>query len=189
MWSLMRRAYAQTTIPKRVVFACVIGFIFCLLAPVNLQSYGHPSNNEVVVFNDSYLRFTNTAVQIAIPVLLADKIGMMQLVYVGISTTVATQGLKRILDKWEIWGTQLGERPKGPTKRHNMPSGHSSMAACAVYFVCRRYGFVHALYLTPIMLLTMYSRVALNDHTVTAVIAGALIGFLMAAIFTSKRIA
>jgi lipid A 1-phosphatase len=66
-----------------------------------------------------------------------------------------------------------------------MPSGHSSMASCATYFVCRRYGLWHALYLLPILLLTMYARVALNDHTVSAVIVGALVGFVTAALFTS----
>lgn len=45
----------------------------------------------------------------------------------------------------------------------------------------------HALYFLPILLLTMHARVALNDHTVSAVIVGALLGFMMAAIFTSGR--
>ena len=187
MWLLMKQAYAQVQIPRRFVFVCVIGFILCLLAPVGLQRHGRPSNDGLVVFSDSYLRFIDTVVQTAIPVLLADRIGMMQLVYVDVSTTVATHGLKRLLDKWEIGGVRLGERPKGSNSHYNMPSGHSSMAACAVYYVCRRYRFIHALYLTPILLLTMYARVALNAHTVTAVIAGALVGFSMAAIFTSKR--
>jgi lipid A 1-phosphatase len=68
-----------------------------------------------------------------------------------------------------------------------MPSGHSSMASCAVYFVGRRYSIWLAIPLAIIMLLTMYARVMLNQHTISAVIAGALIGFLATAMFTSPR--
>jgi membrane-associated phospholipid phosphatase len=57
---------------------------------------------------------------------------------------------------------------------------HSSMAWCATCFVCRRYGLWHALYL-----LTTYARVALNVHTVSAMIVGALVGSVTAALFTS----
>ena len=59
--------------------------------------------------------------------------------------------------------------------------------SCAAYFVSRRYGWKHALYLVPILLLTMYARVELNDHTVSAVVVGALVGLVSAAMFTSPR--
>ena len=45
------------------------------------------------------------------------------------------------------------------------------------------------LLLSLIMAMTMYSRVMLNAHTISAVITGALIGFLGAALFTSPRAA
>ena len=83
-----------------------------------------------------------------------------------------------------VLGVRLGERPHGG--RHNMPSGHASLASSAVYFVGRRYGWWHLLYLVPVLLLTMFARVELDAHTGSAVIAGALIGIFSAALFTGK---
>lgn len=186
----MKQAYSQVQRPKKFIFACLFWIVLCLPFPTDLQSYRapHPHHDlPLVHFTENYLRYTNTIVQIALPILLKDKIGMIQLLYVGISSTVATHGLKRLVDKWEVRETRLGQRPNRLNSRHNMPSGHSSMASCAAYFVCRRYGLKHALYLIPILLLTMHARVALNDHTVSAVLVGALLGFVTAAIFTSGR--
>lgn len=61
------------------------------------------------------------------------------------------------------------------------------MASCAVYFIGRRYGLRLALLLSPLLILTMYARVISSDHTVSAVVAGALLGFLTTALFTSWR--
>jgi membrane-associated phospholipid phosphatase len=187
MWALAKEAYAQVDRPWRFILGCVLGIVLCSLYPTDLQSYGTARENDLARVSYHDLRFINTAAQVALPLLLRDKIGLVQLVYVGISTTLATHGLKRLLNNSVVWGSRLGERPTGINSQHNMPSGHSSMASCAAYFVCRRYRWTHALYLIPILLLTMYSRVALNQHSVTAVIAGALVGFLMAALFTSHR--
>lgn len=155
--------------------------------PTDLKSYGATNESNPVRVYYENIRFINTAAQIALPLLLLDKIGLAQLVYVAVSTAVATHGMKRLLNNVVVGKTRLGERPSGSTSQQNMPSGHASMASCAAYFVCRRYRWLHALYLIPILLLTMYSRVALNNHTISAVIAGALVGFLIAAIFTSRR--
>nr|WP_284702424.1 phosphatase PAP2 family protein [Herbaspirillum aquaticum] len=67
-----------------------------------------------------------------------------------------------------------------------MPSGHSSMASSAMYFVGRRYGWWHLIYMLPILLMTMFARVALDAHTISAVLAGALAGIVGAALFTSS---
>jgi membrane-associated phospholipid phosphatase len=125
-------------------------------------------------------------VQIAVPILLADKAGMIQLAYIAVTATVATHGVKRLVNDWTLFGTRIGQRPGGEDSKHNAPSGHSSMASCAAYFVCRRYGLWYAFLLVPILLLTMYARVMLNDHTISAAISGALLGLLTAAIFTTK---
>ncbi len=186
----MKEAYTQVQIPRRFIFLCVIGIILSLLYPTDLQSYRtsrEQGDSSFVLVIEKDIRFINTIVQVGFPLFLKDKIGLVQLVNIAISTTAATHGLKRLLNKRTVWGTRLGERPSGPFSQHNMPSGHSSMASSAVYFVGRRYGFIHGLYLIPILFLTMYARVALNAHTVAAVIAGALLGLLMAAIWTSKR--
>lgn len=185
--ALAKRAYVEADPQRPFLLLCVLGIILSILWPTNLSSYRAtgPEKTSLVLRTDHYLRFTNTIAQVAIPVFERDPVGMMQLLYVGLSATVATHGLKYLLDPVTVWGTRLGERPSGG--RHNMPSGHSSMASCALYFVCRRYGWRHALYMLPITFLTMFARVELNAHTVSAVIAGALVGLLMSAIFTSRR--
>jgi membrane-associated phospholipid phosphatase len=68
-----------------------------------------------------------------------------------------------------------------------MPSGHSTLAASAVVFLVLRYGFVWALITVPVLLLTMYTRVMLDAHTISAVIAGALTGGMSTALFTTRR--
>jgi membrane-associated phospholipid phosphatase len=188
MRSVLYKAYRQVRRPSWFLIACIVGIMLFLPYPTDLQGYRstpRKADIPVVGLTEHYLRFTNTAVQIALPIVLKDKIGLAQLAYTGMSATIATHGLKRALDRAEIEKTRLGERPSRPNSHQNMPSGHSSMASCAAYFVCRRYGLWHALYMLPILLLTMYARVALNDHTVSAVIVGALVGFVSAALFTS----
>jgi lipid A 1-phosphatase len=187
--ALAKLAYAEADPQRPFLLVCVIGIILSILWPTDLASYRAtgPEKTSLVLRTDHYLRFTNTIAQVAIPIIERDPVGMMQLVFVGVSTTFVTHGLKYLLDPVTIWGTRLGERPSGG--RHNMPSGHSSMASCALYFVCRRYGWRHALYMLPITFLTMFARVELNVHTVSAVMAGALVGLLMSALFTGKRIA
>ena len=187
MWTTAKEAYAQVIRPWPFILACLLGFAICASYPSDTQDYGPPNDSGLVLASEHGLRFINTAVQVALPLLLRDKIGMAQLVFVGVSTTAATHIVKRLLNNRVVWGTRLGQRPTGADSRSNMPSGHSSMASSAAYFVCRRYRFWHALYLIPILLLTMFSRVELNSHSVSAVIAGALLGFLMAALFTSHR--
>lgn len=185
---LWKRAWTEVQKPKRFILACAIGVILSGLFPSDVQSYrtgDTPGDGSIADIVDKYLRFTNTIAQVALPLLMRDPVGMAQSVYLSAGTTLATHGLKRLVDKWEIAGTRLGERPTGGEP--NVPSGHSSMASCAAYFVSRRYGFVHLIYLLPILLLAMYARVALDAHTVSAVIAGTLLGLLMAALFTSRR--
>jgi membrane-associated phospholipid phosphatase len=189
MRTLAIQAYLQVRRPSRFVYACVIGVLLVPLFPTNLQSYRAPHAGEeltVALITDHYIHNVNTIVQIALPILLRDKIGMLQGFYVGLSNAIATHILKFLVDSWTVEGTRLGQRPLDADSRFNMPSGHSSMASSAAYFVSRRYGIVHALYLLPILLLTMYARVTLNAHTITAVITGALVGFLVAALFTSE---
>jgi lipid A 1-phosphatase len=187
MWTLAKEAFAQVERPRRFIAGCLLGIVLCFLYPTDLEGYRASRERNGLSEHYYSLRFINTAAQVAIPLLLGDRIGLVQVAYVGVSTTVATHGLKRLLNDSVVGGTRLGERPSGKNSRHNMPSGHSSMASCAAYFVCKRYGWMHALYLVPILLLTMYSRVDLSKHTVAAVIAGALVGLVMAAIFTSRR--
>ena len=187
--TVWRTAYAEVRRPMKCIVALLIAILCCAVYPRDIESYPmHPAGAKMpaeVTLTEHYLRFIPTVVQIALPVVLGDKVGMAQLVYAGISTTIVTHGVKHLLnDRW-VMGTRLGRRPASATSRHNMPSGHSSMVSCAIWFIGRRYSFRLALALSIFMLLTMYARVMLNDHTISAVIAGALVGFMCTALFTS----
>lgn len=174
--------------PMGFIAACLLSLVVCVFYPSDLASYRetlHAERPFWVEPTETKLRFVNTIAQVAMPLLLRDKEGMVQLLALAVTATVATQGLKRVVNDIEVGGTRIGERPYAPDSRHNMPSGHSSMSSCAVYFVARRYGWQHLLYLLPILLLTMGARLMLDAHTLSAVLAGCLIGFICAAWFTS----
>jgi len=174
--------------PMGFIAACLLSLLVCMFYPSDLASYRANMDAERPFWvepTETKLRFVNTIAQVAMPLLLRDKEGMVQLLALAVTATVATQGLKRIVNDVEVGGTRIGERPYAPDSRHNMPSGHSSMSSCAVYFVARRYGPWHLLYLLPILLLTMGARLMLDAHTLSAVLAGCLIGIICAAWFTS----
>jgi membrane-associated phospholipid phosphatase len=61
------------------------------------------------------------------------------------------------------------------------------MAASALGFLWRRYGVFHTYYLLPLVMATMATRVFLSAHTVSAVLAGALLGFVLAYVMTTPR--
>ena len=139
-----------------------------------------------VLFVNKYLRHVNTVAQYAIPIILFDKIGIVQIACIGVATLISTHGLKRVLNDVYIRDTRLGERPSRIESTHNSPSGHSSLAASAMAFIMLRYGWVHGIYLVPITLLTMAARVLLKAHTVSAVLSGAALGIMIALLLTSK---
>jgi membrane-associated phospholipid phosphatase len=173
--------------PHFLIALCFIAIVFSVLYPSDLGSYRQtPRNDHPFIHGmENYGRFINTIAQVALPIIQRDPVGMIQNLYIGVFGTIMTHGTKRVLDRVVIAGVRLGERPHGG--RYNMPSGHASLAASAVYFVGRRYSWWHSVYLIPVLLLTMLTRVALDAHTWSAVIAGALLGILSAAIFTGKR--
>ena len=182
------RDYLPKKRPMGFIAACLVSLVVCVFYPTDLASYRENLGAERPAWvepTETKLRFVNTIAQIALPLLLRDKEGMVQLLYLGVATTIATQGLKRVVNDIHVGGTRIGERPYAPNSRHNMPSGHSSMSSCAVYFVARRYGWRHLIYLVPILLLTMGARIMLDAHTISAVLAGCLIGIICAAWYTS----
>jgi lipid A 1-phosphatase len=189
--SIWVTAYRAVQRPIWLILFFLTGIFASASYPTDLHSYPMlQAGSEMpasVNLTEDYLRFVPTIAQIAVPLVLGDKIGIVQLVYVGISNTIATQGTKFLLNNQWVRGTRLGQRPRGLNSKFNMPSGHSSMVSCAVWFLGRRYGWWLAILLSIFMLMTMYARVMLNAHTISAVIAGALTGFVTTAWFTSRR--
>jgi membrane-associated phospholipid phosphatase len=185
-WKLVKTAWAEVHRPRRLIGWLIALIVLSTGYPSNLASYPQVTDVEPAISGaDHYGRFINTALQVALPVVMRDPVGVVQLAYVAVGTTVFTHALKWLVNDWYVGGARLGQRPAGAHSKHNMPSGHASMSSCAVYFVCRRYGLRYAWLMVPVLLLTMFARVALGAHTVSAVVCGALIGFVVAAIFTS----
>lgn len=189
--AILRRALDGVRIPGWLVALCLVGCALAVAYPRDLDPYvatlGSGGDAPIVQTTEHRLRFINVALPIGLVVLKRDAVGLVQLAYVTVAGTIATHGTKRLVNDISIRGTRLGERPYSPDSKHNMPSGHSSLASSGAWFVCRRYGWRWALLVVPVMLLTMYAGVMLDAHTCSAVIAGALIGIVCAALFTSRR--
>ena len=139
-----------------------------------------------VVATESYGRHINTVLPFALALVLKDKEGLKQLGFITIAGILASHGPKRFLNDVEIMGTRLGQRPSSPTSKHNTPSGHSTLAGACAYFIMRRYSKWMGLIVIPVLLATMYARVMLDKHTVSATISGAATGLLVAGLFSTK---
>lgn len=135
---------------------------------------------------EKYLRHVNTALPIATVIVLRDWKGAGQILGVVGAGIVASHGPKRLLNDVTVMGTRLGQRPSGPHSKHNTPSGHSTLASAGGWFMARRYSLWFLLLCLPVTGLTMYARVMLGAHTVSATVAGALIGIVVATLFTSR---
>ena len=139
-----------------------------------------------VVATEKYGRHINTLMPFALALISRDKNGIKQLLIITVSGILASHGPKRFLNNVQIMGTRLGERPFSPRSNHNTPSGHSTLAGASAYFVMRRYSWWFAIVVIPILLSTMYARVMLDQHTISATVAGAATGLLVAALFSTK---
>lgn len=162
------------------VGACLLLSVACALYPTDhAEDYAQSRGGEhvaTVVFVEEFLRHANTAAAILLPIVHRDGVGLAQLAVVTVVGTAATHGAKRLLNDVEVAGTRLGQRPLRPDSRHNAPSGHSSLASAAAFFVCRRYGWAWSLMLMPITWATMWARVQLDAHTWSAVLSGLFLG-------------
>ncbi|WP_396435443.1 phosphatase PAP2 family protein [Limnohabitans sp.] len=204
-WRQSKQAMSEHS---RFVWLGSILLLLCMLYPSNLDAYKqnppiesvgawlsevsntpresmNPLLKESIQWVEDQGRFIPTVAQVLVPLLALDKIGGAQLLILGVTTTTATHVFKRLFNDVEVAGTVVGQRPKGG--QHNVPSGHSSMAASALGFLWRRYGVFHIYYVLPLVLATMATRVFLSAHTISAVLAGALLGFMVAYVMTSPR--
>ena len=175
------------------------GVVVCMMVVIILAATVYPSDMEndyavskggherpvVVVFED-YGRHINTLLPFVLALILKDKEGWKQLGMITVVGILASHGPKRLLNDVEIMGTRLGQRPNSTSSKHNMPSGHSTLAGACAYFVMRRYSIWFGAIVIPVLLFTMYARVMLDKHTVSATISGATTGLLVAALFSTK---
>lgn len=177
----------RTSFSRRVVWmVAVFLVIIAILYPSDMEGHyatsrnGH--DNAVVMGIETYGRHINTLIPLGTALLLRDVKGMWQIATVIVAGTAATHIPKRVLNDVEINGIRLGQRPNGGD--HNMPSGHSALASAGAWIAVRRYLKWFGVIVWPILFLTMYARYMLDAHTVSATIAGAIIGVLVADLFT-----
>lgn len=172
------------------VFLVVLVLISSTFYPSDMENDYSVSrggkSSKLVMFTEDYGRHINTLLPFATIVVLRDWTGLKQIAVVTVAGIVASHGPKRLLNDVTVMGTRLGQRPNSPNSRHNMPSGHVTLASAGAYFMMRRYNFWYGLIVIPVMLLTMYSRVMLDAHTISAVISGAMTGILVTALFATK---
>ncbi|BCZ17406.1 Lipid A 1-phosphatase LpxE [Helicobacter sp. NHP19-003] len=175
-----------SSLPKSLPIKSIVLFFLLFLVGVIIplpKIAKQPQVPAAFSVTEHYARFIPTIASFALPLLQRDPIGLIQIINVSIATTIATHALKWGLNDVVVFGRRLGERPNGSSK--NMPSGHSSMVACALGFLVRRYGWVW-LWFLPLALLTMGARIYLNAHTIGALIAGFSVGILCVLFLTSR---
>ncbi|SMR82282.1 lipid A 1-phosphatase [Aliiroseovarius halocynthiae] len=173
-------------------FALVMMLILAsMFYPTNLERDYQPLKNghEIthVVAIEDYGRHLNSIVPLAIALVSRDVVGLKQILVVTVAGIVATHGPKRMLNDVTIQGTRLGQRPISPDSQHNTPSGHSALAASGAMIMLRRYSIWLGMLGLVVTFLTMYGRYMLDKHTVSATIAGTLIGGTIAVLFVTKR--
>ncbi len=170
---------------------CAALALACALYPSDHElGYHTPRGGHdhvTVMLVEDGLRHVNTVVAIALPLLQRDLAGLAQLAAVTVVGTAATHIPKRLFNDWVVAGTRLGQRPLDEDSRHNAPSGHSSLASAAAWFVCRRYGWRWACLLLPIAAATMWARVMLDAHTLSAVLSGLFVGVAVVLFFVTPR--
>jgi len=185
--------HTKTLVYERWDHVMTISIVVFLLALVMPSPPIALSNNQTapdwVHWVENQGRFTNTILQVALPVITRDLVSLKALAWVALTGTAATHGLKHSMNLVEINGVRLGQRPSNENSRHNFPSGHSSMASSGAVFVAVRFGWYWLLLLLPITFATMYARIVLDAHTLTAVIAGAALGVFFTWPFCRKNLA
>ena len=183
--------------PFKVMYRHVV--VVCMVVVIILAATVYPSDMEndyavskggherlVVVAFEDYGRHINTLLPFVLALVLKDKEGWKQLGMITVVGILASHGPKRLLNDVEIMGTRLGQRPNSTSSKHNMPSGHSTLAGACAFFVMRRYSIWFGAIVIPVLLFTMYARVMLDKHTVSATISGAATGLLVSALFSTK---
>lgn len=174
--------FAARLVAWTLALALLVGAI---LYPSDMN--GHYANSRggqdsVLVHGvEDYGRHVNTVIPIGMAVVLRDIKGLGQILAVTVFGKVTVETSKRALNDVEVSGTRLGQRPNGGNR--NMPSGHSALASAGAYIAVRRYSRWFGIIVWPVLLATMYARYMLDEHTLSATIAGAGVGILVAALF------
>ncbi len=164
--------------------------LFVLCCALLCLSYPFHEARSLSRAQEQFEKYGDTA-QYLIPamvfsfVLLADReaaVPFLKSYGFALATTYAG---KYALDDIASGASTLGERPGGG--RLNFPSGHTTSVFAGAGFVAYRYGWLEAIPLLLAASLAGYSRVAAERHTASGVLAGAAVGLVNAALFTTHN--
>ncbi|NTU53535.1 MAG: phosphatase PAP2 family protein [Chlorobiaceae bacterium] len=129
-----------------------------------------------------FIETTGTVLSVTLPLVAGgmtleknDDPGRLQLAKAIAFTVAASYGLKYSID---------ATRPNGG--KHSFPSAHTSVSFAAADFINRRYGWDYGIPAYIASGFVGYSRVEAKAHHRYDVLAGATIGILGNALFTSR---
>ncbi|PAF54462.1 hypothetical protein BKH42_00695 [Helicobacter sp. 13S00482-2] len=91
-------------------------------------------------------------------------------------------GISRNHPNW----AKISQRPDDLDSYEGFPSGHTSFAFSAAGFMQRRYGWKWGVPTTVLATLVGISRITSKRHTITQTIAGAILGYGVSYLVTSK---
>jgi membrane-associated phospholipid phosphatase len=114
----------------------------------------------------------------AMPLLLDDREGMVQLVKAAALDLTTTYALKYSIHE---------RRPDG-SDNESFPSAHSSVAFTSAEYLRKRYGWEYGIPAYGLAGFVAYSRVAADRHYVHDVLAGAAIGIASSCLFTTPNL-
>jgi membrane-associated phospholipid phosphatase len=113
-----------------------------------------------------------------------DEEGAFQCLYSILLNMTLTAGIKHGVNKIHKGDEPMNRRPNG--RPYNFPSAHTSSASVGANFILFRYGIEYAALPYIVTAITGAGRVQNRRHTGAGVMAGSLVGFISAFIFTKK---
>jgi membrane-associated phospholipid phosphatase len=145
--------------------------LFCLLATGVTETRAA----DTVETSGTLLSVALPLVAVGMTLRNDDAQGRWQLAEAFVLTTGVTYGLKYSID---------ATRPNGG--KHSFPSAHTSVSFAAADFIGRRYGWEYGIPAYAAAGFVGYSRVDARAHHRYDVVAGAALGILSDALFTSR---
>ncbi|CBG40451.1 phosphatase PAP2 family protein [Helicobacter mustelae] len=162
---------------------CILCLVFCLLVPNTIRA---KEESAFQIYGDIFQFLPVLAASYSLAIRDYKGLGYLA-IGVG-STLVVTYASKlafaAIAKTHPDWAA-ISKRPDG-TGYNGFPSGHTASAFSAAGFMQRRYGWKLGVPVTILAGLVGISRIYARRHTITQVIAGALLGYGLSYLFARR---
>jgi len=129
-------------------------------------------------------QFINPAMAFGFTIIKEDEEGAFQCLYSILLNAALTAGIKHGVNRIHKGDDPMNRRPNG--RPYNFPSGHTSSASVGANFILFRYGIEYAALPYVMTAVTAAGRIQNRRHTGAGVLAGFLVGFISAFVFTKK---